>query len=226
MEKPVENYVGFIIMVEKTQIISAVAAAMEQAPKRKFRESIDITINLKHVYMAQPKNRIDETILLPQAIGVKKIAVLGKGDIVSQARNADVDIIIGPEEIERLGGAPREARKLAGQYDYFLAETAVMPLVGRWLGQRLGPRGKMPQPISMGQNITPIVERLQNSVKVRSKDRLNMSVKIGTTAMAVEAVAENIDAVLKRVLGRLENGELNIRSVYVKTTMGPAVKVM
>ena len=213
-------------MVDKTQIISAVTAAMEQAPKRKFQESIDITINLKHVDMAQPKNRIDETILLPQAIGVKKIAVLGKGDIVSQARNAGVDIIIGPEEIERLGGAAREARKLAGQYDYFLAETAVMPLVGRWLGQRLGPRGKMPQPIPMGQDITPIVERLRNSVKIRSKDRLNMSVNIGNTAMRADAVSENVDAVLKRVIGRLENGELNVRSVYVKTTMGPAVKVM
>jgi large subunit ribosomal protein L1 len=213
-------------MVDKIQIISAVTAAMEQAPKRKFQESIDITINLKHVDMAQPKNRIDETILLPQAIGVKKIAVLGKGDIVSQARNAGVDIIIGPDEIERLGSAPREAREFAGQYDYFLAETAVMPLVGRWLGQRLGPRGKMPQPISMGQDITPIVERLRNSVKIRSKDRLNMSVKIGNTAMNADAVAENVDAVLKRVLGRLENGELNVRSVYVKTTMGPAVKVM
>ena len=213
-------------MVDKTQIISAVTAAMEQAPKRKFQESIDITINLKHVDMAQPKNRIDETILLPQAIGVKKIAVLGKGDIVSQARNAGVDIIIGPEEIERLGGAPREARKLAGQYDYFLAETAVMPLVGRWLGQRLGPRGKMPQPIPMGQDITPIVERLRNAVKTRSKARMNLSVKRGNPAMSAEAVAENVDAVLKRVLGRLENGELNIRSVYVKTTMGPAVKVM
>lgn len=213
-------------MVEKTQIISAVTAAIEQAPKRKFQESIDVTINLRHVDMAQPKNRIDETILLPQAIGVKKIAVLGKGDIVSQARNAGVDIIIGPEEIERLGGAPREARKLAGQYDYFLAETAVMPLVGRWLGQRLGPRGKMPQPIPMGQDITPIVERLRNSVKIRSKDRLNMSVKVGNTAMTADAVSENLDAILKRVVGRLENGELNVRSVYVKTTMGPAVKVM
>ncbi|MDV0443897.1 50S ribosomal protein L1 [Methanorbis rubei] len=213
-------------MVDKTQIISAVTAALEQAPKRKFQESIDITINLKHVDMAQPKNRIDETILLPQAMGVKKIAVLGKGDIVSQARSSGVDIIIGPEEIERLGGAPREARKLAGQYDYFLAETAVMPLVGRWLGQRLGPRGKMPQPIQMGQDITPIVERLRNSVKIRSKDRLNMSVKVGTSAMTADAVAENVDAVLKRVVGRLESGELNIRSVYVKTTMGPAVKVM
>jgi large subunit ribosomal protein L1 len=213
-------------MVEKTQIISAVTAAVEQAPKRNFQESVDITINLRHVDMAQPKNRIDETILLPQATGVKKIAVLGKGDIVSQARNAGVDLIISPEEIERLGGAPREARKMAGQYDYFLAETAVMPLVGRWLGQRLGPRGKMPQPIPMGQDITPIVERLRNSVKIRSKDRLNMSVKIGTTSMSAEDIAENADAVLKRIIGRLENGELNIRSVYVKTTMGPAVKVM
>ncbi|HJK02344.1 MAG TPA: 50S ribosomal protein L1 [Methanocorpusculum sp.] len=213
-------------MVDKTKIINAVTAAIEQAPKRNFQESIDITINLKHVDMAQPKNRIDETILLPQAIGVKKIAVLGKGDIVSQARNSGVDIIVGPEEIERLGGAPREARKFACQYDYFLAETAIMPLVGRWLGQRLGPRGKMPQPIPMGQDITPIVERLRNSVKIRSKDRLNMSVKIGNTSMSAEAIAENIDAVLKRVLGRLENGELNVRSIYVKTTMGPAVRVM
>ena len=80
-------------MVERTQIIHAVTAAITQAPERKFQESIDITINLKHVDMAQPKNRIDETILLPQAIGVKKIAVLGKGDIVSQARNAGVDLL-------------------------------------------------------------------------------------------------------------------------------------
>ena len=213
-------------MVERTQITEAVTAALEAAPKRNFQESVDITINLKHVDMSQPKNRIDETILLPQTIGVKKIAVLGKGDIVSQARNAGVDLIMGPEEIERLGGAPREARKMADSYDFFLAETAVMPLVGRWLGQRLGPRGKMPQPIPPQQDITPIVERLRNSVRVRSKDRLNMSVKIGTTAMSAEDVSENLDAVLKRVLGRLENGEMNIRSVYVKTTMGPAVKVM
>ncbi|HJJ55767.1 MAG TPA: 50S ribosomal protein L1 [Methanocorpusculum sp.] len=213
-------------MVNKTQIIDAVKSAMDKAPKRNFKESVDVTINLKHVDMAQPKNRIDETILLPQVIGTKKIAVLGKGDIVSQAKNAGADIIIGPEEIERLGGEPREARKFAGQYDYFLAETAVMPLVGRWLGQRLGPRGKMPQPIPIGQDITPIIERLRNSVKVRSKDRLNMSVKIGDTSMSVDSISDNVETVLKRVLDRLENGELNIRSVYVKTTMGPSVKVM
>ncbi|HJJ30365.1 MAG TPA: 50S ribosomal protein L1, partial [Methanocorpusculum sp.] len=36
-------------MVERTQIITAVTAALKQAPERKFQESIDITINLKHV---------------------------------------------------------------------------------------------------------------------------------------------------------------------------------
>ena len=85
--------------------------------------------------MAQPKNRIDETILLPHGIGEKiGICVIGKGDIVTQAKDAKVDLIIGPEEVERLGGAPREARRVASTYRYFLAEMAVMPQVGRLSG--------------------------------------------------------------------------------------------
>ncbi|KUK69448.1 MAG: 50S ribosomal protein L1, partial [Methanocalculus sp. 52_23] len=71
-------------MVELTQIQKAVSTAIEQAPERKFRESVDITINLKNIDMAQPKNRIDATILLPESPGTKKIAVLGKGDITTQ----------------------------------------------------------------------------------------------------------------------------------------------
>ena len=102
-------------MVERARILEAVKAAIEKAPERKFSESVDITINLKNIDMAQPKNRIDETILLPHGTGkTVGIAVLGKGDITTQAREAGVDLIIGPEEIERLGGEPREARQVAG----------------------------------------------------------------------------------------------------------------
>ena len=176
--------------------------------------------------MAQPKNRIDETILLPNGTGRSVgIAVLGKGEITTQAKEASVDLIIGPEEIERLGGEPREARKMANQYRFFLAETAVMPLVGRWLGVRLGPRGKMPMPIPQGTDIRPIVERLRGSVKIRTKDKKVFHANVGTTAMTPEQLSENVDAVLKRVESVLEQGALNVRSIYVKTTMGPAVKV-
>jgi large subunit ribosomal protein L1 len=214
-------------MVERAKIVEAVKAAKEKAPERKFSESVDITINLKNIDMAQPKNRIDETILLPHGTGTNVgIVVLGKGDITTQAKEAGVDLIIGPEEIERLGGEPREARKIAGKYRFFLAETAVMPSVGRYLGPRLGPRGRMPTPITSGQDIRPIVERLRNSVKIRTKDKKVFHVKVGNTQMNEDQVAENIDAVLKRVESVLEQGHLNVRSVYVKTTMGPAVKVV
>ncbi|MBP2133036.1 large subunit ribosomal protein L1 [Methanomicrobium sp. W14] len=214
-------------MVERVQILKALNEAIEKAPKRKFTESVELTFNLKNIDMTQPKNRIDETMLLPKGTGrVQKIAVLGKGDITTQAKAANVELIIGPEEIERLGGEPREARKMAEEYMFFLAETPVMPLVGRYLGTRLGPRGKMPQPIPQGMDITPIVERLRNSVKFRSKDKKTFHVRVGSVSMSAEDVAENIDAVMKKVESNLESGTMNIRSVYVKTSMGPAVRMM
>src|SRR5512136_195919 len=214
-------------MVDKAKILQAVNTAIEKAPERKFSESIDITINLKNIDMAQPKSRIDETILLPHGIGEKiGICVIGKGDIVTQAKDAKVDLIIGPEEVERLGGAPREARRVASKYRYFLAEMAVMPQVGRYLGPRLGPRGRMPMPIPGGTDIRPIVERLRNSVKIRTKDKRTFHVKVGATGMPPEQIAENIDVVLKKIEGALEQGAMNIKSVYVKTTMGPAERLV
>ncbi|TAJ43467.1 50S ribosomal protein L1 [Methanofollis fontis] len=214
-------------MVEKEQILKAVQTALEAAPERKFQESVDITINLKNIDMAQPKNRIDETILLPNGLGSDvKVAVLGRGEITTQAREAGVDLIISPEEIERLGGEPREARKIANEYRFFLAETSVMGQVGRWLGPRLGPRGRMPMPIPTGTDVRPIVERLRSSVKIRSKDKKVFHARVGTTQMPPEQISENIDAVMKRIEGVLEQGSQNVRSVYVKTTMGPAVRVI
>ncbi|KUG20719.1 MAG: 50S ribosomal protein L1 [Methanomicrobiaceae archaeon] len=214
-------------MVEKPNLIQAVRSAVERAPPRKFQESVDITVNLRNIDMTQPKNRIDETILLPNGPGGSvKIAVLGRGDITTQAKNAGVELIIGPEEIERLGGEPREARKIAGEYRFFLAETAMMPLVGRHLGVRLGPRGKMPMPIPPGTDIRPIVQRLRNSVKIRTRDKTVFHAKVGSTDMTPEQIAENIDAVMKKVELVLEGGAMNIRSVFVKTTMGPAVRVI
>ena len=214
-------------MVERVQIIEAVKTAIESAPERKFPESIEISVNLRNIDMAQPKNRIDETMALPNGTGEpQKIVVLGKGDITTQAKNAGVDLIIGPEEIERLGGEKREARKMAESYQFFLAETAVMPLVGRYLGTRLGPRGKMPMPVPPGMDITTTVERLRKSVKFRTKDKVTFHVKVGVVAMGPEELAENIDAVLKKVESSLENGVQNLRSVYVKTSMGPSVRLI
>jgi large subunit ribosomal protein L1 len=214
-------------MVERNKLVDAVKAALEKAPKRNFSESVDITINLKNIDLSQPKNRIDETILLPHGTGGDtKIAVLGKGDITTKAKDAGADLVLQPADIERLGGEPREARKIANDYRFFLADTGVMSLVGRHLGTRLGPRGKMPTPIPQGTDIKPIVDRLRKSVKIRTKDKKVFHAKVGNTQMDPAQIADNVDAVLKRVEAVLEQGSMNIKSVYVKTTMGPAMRVI
>ena len=84
----------------------------------------------------------------------------------------------------------------------------------------------MPTPIPGGTDIRPIVERLRKSVKVRTKDKKTFHVKVGSTQMPPEQIAENIDAVLKKIEGVLDQGSMNIRSVFVKTTMGPAERLL
>lgn len=84
----------------------------------------------------------------------------------------------------------------------------------------------MPTPVPSGTDIKPMVERLRNSVKIRTKDRKTFHVKVGSSGMAPEQIADNIDAVLKRIESVLEQGPMNIRSVYVKTTMGPAQRLV
>jgi large subunit ribosomal protein L1 len=71
-----------------------------------------------------------------------------------------------------------------------------------------------------------LIDNLRKTVSVRSKDKMTFHFAIGTTEMAPEELAENIELVLKRISAKLEKGMMNIRSVYVKTTMGPSKKVL
>jgi large subunit ribosomal protein L1 len=43
--------------------------------------------------------------------------------------------------------------------------------------------------------------------------------------MSATDIAENIEAVLKRIESKMERGEANIASVYVKATMGEAIRI-
>ncbi|MEK6911710.1 MAG: 50S ribosomal protein L1, partial [Candidatus Thermoplasmatota archaeon] len=57
-----------------------------------------------------------------------------------------------------------------------------------------------------------------------SRDKKTFHAPIGTRDMLPEDLAENLDFLLRRVLGKLERGRFNIRSAFIKTTMGPAVR--
>jgi large subunit ribosomal protein L1 len=199
--------------------------AIGKSPKRNFGESVDISINLKDVDLSNPKNRINEEIVLPNGRGKKmKIGLISGKEMASKAKG-NADKIISAEELDKIMEDKKNTKKMIDETDFFIAESALMPRVGKILGGIMGPRGKMPRPIPGNVDPVPIINNLRRTVKARSKEKPVIHVPIGTKDMDIDKITENGLEVLKRVESKLEKGEESIRSVYVKTTMGPAVKV-
>ncbi|HDD60144.1 MAG: 50S ribosomal protein L1 [Thermoplasmata archaeon] len=212
--------------MDSKSILEGVKEALEKAKKRNFKESVELAINLKDVDLSNPKNRINEEIVLPKGRGKPVKVALFAGDELAYKAKDVADLVIPGEEIPDLGEDKKRAKQLANEYDFFLAETTYMPLVGKHLGVVLGPRGKMPKPIPPSADPRPLIENLRKMVRARSKDRPTFHVPVGVRDMPPEEIAQNIEAVLSRIISKLERGEMNIRSAYVKTTMGPAVRIL
>ena len=212
-------------MAEKPTVM-AVQKALESAKKRNFTETVELAINLKDVDLSVPKNRITEDIILPNGRGkAVRICVIGGGELALKAKDV-ADLVITPEELQTIADDKKQAKKIANSTNYFIAEAPLMAVVGKRLGTVLGPRGKMPKPIPPGADPTGMIESLRKTVSVRTKDRITFHAPVGTVEMPVEQIAENIDALLKRIELKLEKGRMNIDSSYIKTTMGPSERLI
>ncbi len=208
------------------EIQEAVSRALEEAPPRNFRETVDLAINLRDLDLNDPSNRVDEGVVLPEGTGQEtSIVVFAEGETALRAEEV-ADDVLDADELADLGDDDNKAKDLAGETDFFLAEESMMQDIGRYLGTVLGPRGKMPDPISPDDDVVELIERLKNTVQLRSGDRRTFHTRVGAEDMSAEEIADNIDVIIRRLEANLEKGPLNIDGVYVKTTMGPAVEVV
>lgn len=212
-------------MAEKATV-TAVKKALEHSPKRNFTQTVDLSINLKDVDLSIPKNRIQEDIILPHGRGKPiKVCVIGSGEMLLKAKEV-ADKVVSVEELGTIADDKKQAKKMANEFQYFIAEAPLMPTIGKRLGIVLGPRGKMPKPIPPGADPKPMIDNLRKSVSIRSRDKMTFHTAVGTTDMTPEDIADNIELIVKRLSLKLEKGTMNIRSAYVKTTMGPSEKVI
>lgn len=211
-------------MVNTEAIIKAVDE-IKKGDKKKFVQTIDLVVNLKNLDMNKPENRIDQEVVLPSGRGKDvKIALFADGELAHQSKGV-VDTVIEKDAIEELAKDKKKARELAKNHTFFLAQTDMMALIGKTLGPILGPRGKMPRPVPPSIDIKPLVDRLKKTVRVRTKDKLTFHLPIGGDGMKEDDIIKNISAVLDAVENKLGKDSQTIRSVYLKTTMGPSIKV-
>jgi large subunit ribosomal protein L1 len=201
-----------------------VKKAREATPKRNFAQSAEITLVLKDIDVKKGFS-LNEIVVLPNP--TKKgasLCMLATGDMGLRAKRAGVDQVMEADTLDRIGTNRREARKIVRSYDFFLADATLMSSIGRSLGQFLGPKGKMPTPVPYGAPIENIATRLRSSTRIRSKNQLNMSTKIGDESMTDEQLAANANAVIASVEKKLPQGDKNLRNAIIKFTMGKALK--
>ena len=209
----------------KENIQNAIQQALDESPERNFVETLEMAFTLREVDLKNPANRIQEEVRLPSGRGKPvKIAMFAGGELSTKAKAAGIEVI-DPSQIEDIGGNRQQARKMANRYDFFLSEIPHMGTVGRFLGVVLGPRGKMPRPVPPNVDPGMIAAGLKDTAIVRSRDKITFHTAMGSREQGVGDLTANGMAIWTRVVGKLERGAGNIRSCYVKTSMGPSIKV-
>ena len=208
------------------KIKEAVEKAREASPARNFEQSFDLAINLRELDMNRPDNRVNIRFQLPNGVGARKVLVFASGDLALRSRRAGADDVVEPAELAQLATDKKAAKKRLANYDVFVAEAPMMPTVGRVAGPILGPRGKMPTPVPPQAPIDNILDRERRTIVLRSRDKPFIHCIVGKEGMSDDEVTQNIETVITNLTAATKRGFANIKTIYVKLTMGDSVKLV
>ena len=158
-------------------ISEAIKQAKAKSGEKKFNQTVDLILDIVEIDMKAPEGKIQEIVELPHATGKpnKICVVASSGDFVVKAKGTEAEKVIERADLDALNGKKKELRKLASDYDVFICEVPLMPLVGRILGPVLGPRGKMPIPVPPNADIAALIKKHRNTVIVRMRNSTNHS---------------------------------------------------
>jgi large subunit ribosomal protein L1 len=211
-------------LVTDRHLRELIKQARDGLDKRRFTQSAELTLILKDIDVKRGFS-LNEVVSLPHKLtDGSAICLIGSGDLAMRARKVGIPTVLEPQELDRLGTNKREARKLVRKHDFFLSDTSLMPSVGRSIGQFLGPKGKMPTPLPYGAPLESIVNRFQTSIRLRVKNQLSVSARVGDENMDDSLLANNSVAVVSALEKKLPQGEKNIHGAVFKFTMSRPAK--
>ncbi len=212
--------------MEINDIKKAIEEVKARGPKRNFNQSIDLVINLRNMDI----KKTPISAYHPLKHNFKKIKICCFSDESLRAKIEKIfDRVISKSQLSLMGDK-KEIKKLAKEYDYFVAQADLMPLIASKLGRFLGSRGKMPNPAAgciflPNADLEALKNKLQFLKKIQTKSESAIRVCVGKEDMKDENLIENVKEIYDYVLSLLPEGKNNIRSVLLKLTMGPVYKI-
>lgn len=214
--------------MDKKHFAQAVQVLRQNTEKKEFTQSVDIIMNFKGLDPKREDHKVNTFIVLPFSRGkpIRTTALVGHE--LSTKAKAVCNEVVQVEQFKAL--EKNKIKKLAETTTFFIAQSTIMPQIAQVFGKILGPRSLMPNP-KAGAVIPPtgevknVVERLQKTVKVETRNEPVVKAVIGIESMKDEELVENAFAVYNTILHALPQEKHNIKSVLIKLTMGKPVVV-
>ncbi|MFH0867761.1 MAG: 50S ribosomal protein L1 [Candidatus Woesearchaeota archaeon] len=215
--------------MDKNLIANTLKNLKENSPKKNFKQSVDLIINLKGLDLKKPDHQINIFATLPHDTG-KKISVCAfvDADMEKKAKEACDEVIL-PDQFAKFKNKS-EIKKLANKYNFFVAQASIMPKVATVFGRYLGPRGKMPNPkigsvLPPTANMKQLYDKLKNTISLVTKNEPTIKCRVGNEDTSDDALIDNILTVYNSIIPKLPNEKHNVKSVMIKLTMGPAFAI-
>ncbi|HET7922696.1 MAG TPA: 50S ribosomal protein L1 [Gammaproteobacteria bacterium] len=206
----------------KFYAVDEALALIKECSKVKFRESVDVAVNLG-IDAKKSDQVVRGSTVLPHGTGKSvRVAVFAQGANAEAAKKAGADIV-GFEDL----GEKIKAGEM--NFDVVIASPDAMRIVGQ-LGQILGPRGLMPNP-KVGTVTPDVAGAVKNAkagqVRYRADKAGIVHCTIGKADFEVNALRENLHALLadlNKVKPATAKG-IYLKKITVTSTMGPGIAV-
>jgi large subunit ribosomal protein L1 len=210
--------------MEKETLDKFSAFIDENKGKRKFTQSLELSMNFANIDFNKQDNRLNLDIKLPNGKGkASNVIVFADDKVMSDKASQSGAKIIQSKELPTLVTDKVKLNELLSCD--LLAQPSLMPQIAKSLGQFLGPRGKMPKPV-IGADVSTLISNANKSITLKNKGKYlpTINCMVGTEKMSAVELAANIDEVLSSVSKKV--GKQNLKSVYVKMTMSKPLRII
>jgi len=207
--------------VSRETLFEAVAEMMKGSTEkqRKFIETVELQINLKN-YDTHKDKRFSGTVKLKHVPRQKySVCILGDQQHCDEAKANGIPCM-DAEALKKLNKNKKLVKKLAKKYDAFVASESLIRQIPRILGPGLNKAGKFPSLLTHSEPMVNKVDEVKSTIKFQMKKTLCLAVAIGHVKMSEDDLVSNIALGINFLVSLLKKNWQNVRSLYIKSTMG------
>jgi large subunit ribosomal protein L10Ae len=191
---------------------------------RKFVESVELQVTLKNYDPSRDK-RFSGTFRLPVTPKHNNsVCVLGNQKHCEKADQLGVDKMT-VDDLKKFNKNKKLIKKFAKKYDNFLASATLIKQIPRILGPGLTKAGKFPTVLDENENLQDKIEAVKATIKFQMKKVMCLSLAVANVSMQKPEIMLNIQLSVNFLVSLLKKNWQNIKTVYIKTSMGPAMQI-